>query len=246
MSIAFKFKSNAKDVNAKMSNMVAVQMPFAISKALNDTAKTLVAKNKQDMRMIFDNTVPFTLNAFYFKYARKGETSVTIRRKDKQTGRHYLEVQEYGGSRPRTRMENLIQYNLATPRHIGMVSFTHHMGRTKTGAIGGERNRILSALHLSADKSTHSPLYGRSGKTKRSTGYFVPAPTHPLGQGKRFGIYRRTQAGNAQKVVNISERSPRYKPKLKFGSRMNRYGRMVYPRKFQSAMKFALSTARLR
>ena len=80
MPVAFKFKSNTKDVNARLSNMVATQMPFAISKALNETAKTLVAKNKQDMRMIFDNTVPFTLNAFFFKFAKKGQTSVTIRR----------------------------------------------------------------------------------------------------------------------------------------------------------------------
>ncbi len=246
MPVAFKFKSNTKDVNARLSNMVATQMPFAISKALNETAKTLVAKNKQDMRMIFDNTVPFTLNAFFFKFAKKGQTSVTIRRKDKQVGRHYLEVQEDGGTRPKTRLENLVQTNLATSRHIGMVSFTHHIKRTKTGAIGGERNRILSALHLTADKTTHSPIYGRSGKTKRSTGYFVPAPTHPLAQGKRFGVYRRTQAGNAQKVMNISERQPVYKPKLKFASRLDRYGRKIFPKKMQSALKFAMATAKFK
>ena len=198
------------------------------------------------MRMIFDNTVPFTLNAFFFRYVKKGQTSVKIRRKNKQVGRHYLEVQEEGGIRPRTRLETLVDHNLATSRHIGMVSFTHHVGRTKTGAVGGERNRILSALHLTADKSSHSPVYGRSGKTKRSTGYFIPAPTHPLGQGKRFGVYRRTKAGNAQKVMNISERRPKYKPRLKFDQRMNRYGKQVFPRKMQRSLKFALATAKLR
>ena len=246
MAVSFQFRSNTKDVNAKLSNMVARQMPFAVSRALNETAKTLVAKNKQDMRMIFDNAVPFTLNAFFFKYARKGQATVTIRRKSKQVGRHYLEVQEHGGARPMSRLEKLVQFNLATSRHIGMVSFTHHMKRTKTGAIGGERNRILSAMHLSQDKATRSPIYGRSGKTKRSTGYFVPAPSHPLAQGRRFGIYRRTKVGNAQKVMNISERQPTYRPKLKFASRMDRYGKSVFPRKMQSSLKFAMATARLK
>ena len=246
MPVSFKFNANTKDINRKMSNLVGAQMPFAVSKALNDTGKTLVAKNKQDMRMIFDNTVPYTLNAFFFRFARKGQTSIKIKRKDKQVGRHYLEVQEDGGRRPKTRMENLIKYNLATPRHIGTVTPTHHMKRSKTGSIGGERNRILSALHLTASRDTHSPLYGYSGKTKRSTGYFVPAPTHPLGQGKRFGVYRRTAAGNAQKVLNISEREPMYRPKLRFYSRMNRYGSMMFPKKMQKALRYALSTAKLR
>jgi len=244
--IAFKLMSNSKEVNRKMSNMIGAQMPFALSRALNDTAKTLVAKNKQDMRLIFDNTVPYTLNAFFFKRARKGESSVTVRRKDKQAGRHYLEVQEDGGKRPRTRLETLVTYNLATARHVGSVTPTHHIKRSKTGSIGGERNRILSALHLTADKASHSPRYGYSGKTKRSTGYFVPAPTHPLGKGKRFGVYRRTSVGNAQKVLNISDVQSIYKPKLRFGKRMRRYGSDVMPKKMKKAMKYALSTAKFR
>ena len=89
--------SNAAEINRRLSNMVARQLPYAIAKGLNDTAKTLVAKNKQDMKLAFRNPVPFTLNAYHFKYAKRGETSVTIQRKNMQAGRHYLEVQEAGG-----------------------------------------------------------------------------------------------------------------------------------------------------
>ena len=90
MPIGFKFNANTKLVNEKMSNMVARQMPYAQQLALNNTAKNLIARNKRDMRKIFDRPVNFTLNAFYFKAARKYENSVTIRRKDMQRGKHYL------------------------------------------------------------------------------------------------------------------------------------------------------------
>lgn len=239
MAIAFKFKSNAKDVNAKMSNMVAVQMPFAISKALNETAKTLVAKNKQDMRMIFDRPVPFTLNAFYFRYAKKGQTSVTIRRKDKQVGRHYLEVQEYGGLRPQTGMEKTFAMNLPYSGILRHITPTKAAPKNKHGNMSpGFRNKMMSAMQVARDPTQRSKTRGKQ--------YFVPSSTHPLGQGKRAGVYMRNSAGNAKKMLNFIDRGIKYKPKLKFGSRMNRYGRMVYPRKFQAAMKLALSTARLR
>ena len=255
MVVAFKFQSNSKDLNRRMSNMVAAQMPFALSKALNDTARTLVKKNKQDMSMIFDNAVPWTLNAFAastakhgpIRAARKGDTKIYIRRKDDRSRRHYLEVQQDGGVRPRTGLETLIDANLATSRHVGTVSPTRNIKRSKTGAVSrGEVNKLLSALHLQRDKSTNSPIYGYSGKTKRSTGYFVPASTHPLSKGGRFGIYRRTSAGNAQKVLNISERRSNYKPKFRFYERMSAYGSQVFRKKLQRSLAHAIRTARVR
>ena len=255
MPVSFKFESNSKDVNARLSNMVAVQMPFAISKALNDTARTMVKKNRQDMRMIFDNAVPWTLNAFGssrfkngpMKMAKKGDTQIFIRRRDDRAKRHYLDVQEDGGTRERTGLESLVNANLATSRFVGAVTPTKHFKRSKTGAMsGGELNKIMSALHLSRDKSTHSKLKGYTGKTKRSQAYFVPASTHPLAQGKRFGVYKRNAAGNAKKVLNISERRPIYKPKLKFNDRMVRYGKQVFPKKMQKALAYAMRTAKFK
>ena len=264
MPVSFKFESNSKEVNAKLSNMVAVQMPFAISKALNDTAATMVAKNMQDIPRIFNNAVPWTIKAFgssKLKHGpvnkkgtrvtkadvKSGHAHIYVRRKDQVTKRHYLDVQEEGGTRENTGLETLVNLNLPTSRFVGSVTPTPHLKRNKSGAMsGGELNKIMSALHLSRDTSTHSKRYGYTGKTKRSTGYFVPAPTHPLGQGKRFGVYRRNSVGNAKKVLNISERRPIYKPKFRFDERMTRYGKMVFPKKMQKALIYALSTAKLR
>ena len=255
MVMQFHFKSNVDGAHQRMSNLVAMQMPFAISKALNDTARTLVKKNRQDMTLIFNRTNTFTKNAFGSSPTRhgpmgavkKGQYSVFIRRKEKQSGRHYLEVQEFGGSRKRTGIERLIQQNLPTQRLVAMVSPTHHFKRKKDGGISmGEVNKMLSALHLQADPLMNSPVRGQTGKTKRSRQFFTPAPSHPLGQGKRFGIYERTPAGNAKKMLNISERTPNYKPKLRFEERMHRYAPKVYRKKLAKAIAFALRTAKIR
>ena len=255
MVMQFHFKSNVDGAHQRMSNLVAMQMPFAISKALNDTARTLVAKNRQDMGLIFNRTNTFTKNAFGSSPTRhgsmgavkKGQYSVFIRRKEKQSGRHYLEVQEFGGARPNTGIERIIQQNLPTRRLVAMVSPTPHMKRKKDGGISmGEVNKMLSALHLQRDPSANSPVKGRTGKTKRSRQFFTPAPSHPLGQGKRYGIYERTQAGNARKMLNISERSPMYKPKLRFEQRMHKYAPSVYRKKLAAALSYALRTAKLK
>ena len=259
MAVSFQFKSNASNVNAKMSNMVARQLPFAISKAMNATADTLVRKNRQDMSLIFDNTVPWTLNAFTRSKhragptriltandVRAGNTSMYVRRKSNRK-RHYLEVQETGGTRPKTGLENLVSRNLPTARIVGTVTPTRHFPRKANGGLsGGELNRIMSAMHLTQDKAQRSAVYGQAGKTKRSRQYFVPAPSHPLGQGKRFGIYYRNPVGNVKKMLNISERRPRYKAKFRFEERMHRYSRGLYPKKLQASLKMAMATARLK
>ena len=242
MVVAFKFKSNVADVNKRMSNMVARQMPFAVSKALNETAKTLVAKNKQDMRLAFDNATPFTLNAFYFRYARKYENSVTIRRKDMQRGRHYLEVQEDGGRRPNTASETNFKMNLAWPGQVNYITPTRATPRLKNGAISrGFMNQVMSQLQVQRDKAANTP-----SSRKSASKYFVPSIDHPLGQGIRAGVYMRTPAGNAKKMLNFTTRTPIYRKKTQFSVKMNAYGRAVYPKKMKAALKFAMATARLR
>ena len=243
--MAFRFTSNSKVVNAKMSNMVAVQMPFALSKALNDTAKTLVTKNKQDMEMIFDRPVTFTKNAFFFRRVKKGATSVTIRRKNKQSGRHYLEVQEDGGARPQTAMEKLFKMNLPYGGILRHVTPTRNTPLNQKGNMTpGFRNKVLSALQVTRDRAARSQTFGKPNKGRQT--FFVPAPTHPLGQGRRAGVYQRNTAGNAKKVLNFIDRNITYQPRLRFDDRMDKYGKVIFPKKMRTSLKHAMATARFK
>jgi len=245
MAIAFQFKSNVADVNRRMSNMVARQMPFAISKALNDTAKSLVAKNKQDMGRIFDRPVPWTLNAFTYKPARKYENTVTIRRKDMQRKRHYLEVQNEGGLRGQTGMERAFQMNLPYGGILQHVTPTKATRLNKHGNMSpGFRNQMMSAMRVSSDPKMRSPVKGqtRSGGAK----YFVPNIDHPLGQGSKAGVYQRMSKGRLRKVLNFIDRGIAYRPKLRFEERMALYGSNIYKKRLSASLKYAMATAKLR
>ena len=245
MAIAFQFKSNVADVNRRMSNMVARQMPFAISKALNETAKSLVAKNKKDMGRIFDNPVPWTLNAFTYKPAKKYDNTVTIRRKDMQRKRHYLEVQNEGGLRGQTGMEKAFETNLPYAGVLRHVAPTKATPLNKYGNMSpGFRNQIMSAMQVSRDTKMRSPIKGqtKSGKAR----YFVPSNTHPLGQGRRAGVYQRTSAGNAKKVLSFIDRGISYRPKFRFEERMDMYGKNIYKKKLAASLQYAMRTAKLK
>ena len=71
MVMSFKFSSNSKQVNAKLSTMVARQIPFATAKSLTMTSKTLVEQNKRDITTIFSNPTAWTRNAFFSYRLRK-------------------------------------------------------------------------------------------------------------------------------------------------------------------------------
>lgn len=241
MVMDFKFKSNASIVNAKMSNMVAKQMPFAISLALNNTAKTMIAKNKQDMNKIFSRPVAFTRNAFFYKPARKGDTSVMLRRKDMQRGKHYLEVQQDGGARPQTGIEKAFQYRLPYAGVFKHMTPTSNFPRIKSGVISpGERNKIMAAMQVQQDPAANSPKRGRPKRGKDV--YFAPKSF-----GRKAGIYKRKEGSRSiQKMFNFIDRNITYRPRLRFDDRMALYGRTIYPKRLQSAMKRALATAKIR
>lgn len=238
--------SNAAEINRRLSNMVARQLPYAIAKGLNDTAKTLVAKNKQDMKLAFRNPVPFTLNAYHFKYAKRGETSVTIQRKNMQAGRHYLEVQEAGGQRPLKGVEKNFMFNLAWDGPVSYITPTKNAPTLKNGQISqGFLRKVEAQLKTARDPAMRMNTQRPKSRKSRGKEYFVPSTQHPLGQGKRAGVYERTAAGNSRKVINFTTASPVYKKRTRFHENMPRYAAHILPAKMNNALAHAIRTARL-
>jgi hypothetical protein len=244
---SFKFNSNSAQVNRRMSNLVGSQMPYAVARALNETAKTLHAKNKQDMRLAFENPTPFTLNAYFIKFAKKSEQSVVIRRKDMQRGKHYLEVQDEGGPRPRKGVESNFRTNLAWGGPVNYLTPTRRTETNKYGNVSsGFMNKVMSQLQVQRDPAMNMNTQKPRKRKSQATQYFVPSTSHPLGQGIRAGVYERTPAGNAKKVLSFLTFPPIYRPRTNFHAKMTRYGQSVFPKKLKKTMSHAMRTARLR
>lgn len=239
--------SNAAEINRRLSNMVARQLPYAIAKGLNDTAKTLVEANKRDMQMRFRNPVPFTLNAYYFKYAKRGETSVTIQRKTEVGRKHYLEVQEAGGPRKQKGFEKNFESNLASRPGVKFVLPTSAAPVLKSGHMSqGFLRKVEAQLKTARDPAMRQTEQSKKRQRKsRGKQYFVPELTHPLSRGSRDGVYERTAAGNVVKVLNFPATAPKYTKRTRFHQNMPKWAARILPGKMNSALAHAIRTARL-
>lgn len=84
-------------VMAKLSELGANQIPFAVSIMLNGVAKDVQAAESRHVTEAFDRPKPFTRNAFGITYANKRQLVAKVFVKDLQA--KYLQPQVDGGRR---------------------------------------------------------------------------------------------------------------------------------------------------
>lgn len=236
------FGSNWRDVERDLSDVARRQVPFATAVALNDLAADLVELNRRRMTREFDRPTRWTLNAFHFTRATKAKPVATIKRKDAQSGRHYLETQADGGSRKQTGFERLLNSRLAYSGQVGFVVPTKHLPRNGHGNVHpGTLQKVLSALKAQGDGAQNETDKSRARKLKAGAArYFVPA------EGGRMspGIYMRKGAAKPVKVFAFTTKTPRYKAQFQFYPNMQKATDRLLPGYFARALDRAIQTAR--
>ena len=250
--ITFRFDSDSKKINAKLANLAMRQIPFAASKALNQTAVELKAFNRIQMKRRFDDPVKYTLNAFMVDRSNKRKLVAGVRRKDKPSGKHYLEVQAKGGRRPRKGVEKMMEFGLAYGGILRSVTPTSKSnGQTRNGNINmGEVNRAIAGLNGKTSSTPYTRTRQEAAKTKRATQkrptqYFMAEPGS--GKNKTGGIYKRSPAGKkVTKVFHFLDYSPQYQKKLPFKSYMTKQAKLSFPKNLRREMRTALRTAKFR
>lgn len=192
--------------------MAERDLRIAATWALNDTAKEASDHIRDRMTVVFDRPTTFTENAFYVKKARVDDLTAAVMERPTRASRDYLKVEEAGGPRRQTGFEGQMQRALA---YDGLISAVIPADEARLDAYGnwsvGERNQVMSALKIqrdyAANATARSTLSGR--KRKRST-YFVPQ------SGLYPGIYRKDASGNIGIVAILTDKVPRYAPRLGF------------------------------
>lgn len=237
MTISFQFKSNSKQVNARMAHLVARQMPFATAKSLTMTSKTLVDQNKRDIGNIFSNPTAWTRNAFFFIPAQKNNPRTIIKRKDAGTGsstnappskQHYLEVQQQGGGRSPKAFESAVRvrgkgagkFRYATPTRDARLNASGNMTR-------GSISKIIEGL-------------GKGGK------FFIPKPDHPLTLKGGDGVFERMAKNKVRKRLHLFNKMPVYRGRFRFYMRMEKYAKLAFPRIFRQELRNALKSSGFR
>lgn len=210
------------------------QVPYAISRALNNTALTVQRELQGEMGRVFDRPTRFTLTSTHIKRATKHDLEARIKIKDEalKSGAaiRWLGPQIAGGYRDAKRSETLL-------RQRGILGSDEYIvpgpgaNLDANGNISrGQMQKILSRVGASFDALTRAP-----GKVSRVKGtsygetYFYLR--EPKGRLTRRGIYRRVQAGSMSVVrpVLLFVKRPRYRKRLRFFEIVEQTFVMRYP-----------------
>lgn len=97
MTVDLDVRSDVKQVTRMLTNLQKKQVPFATSKALNDTANDVQRAETAQLPKKLDRPTPFTMRAFGVKRSTKRKLIATVFIKDIQA--EYLKYQIEGGRR---------------------------------------------------------------------------------------------------------------------------------------------------
>lgn len=218
--LVFTIKVDMKKVQNSLSDLSDHAIKDASAFALNKLAKQSVFALQAEMKDVFDNPTPFTLNAFYSKPAKPNNLAATIQAKDyapKGTpAGEYLKPQIFGGDRPLKKFEKALaplsggQY--AVPGPGARINGYGNMSQ-------GQIIQILSRLQVMRDPSQNVAVktLNRLRKQKKvargaQTDYFVG---RDKGNGRPTGIYQLMGKGRVVPVLFFIPRAPSYHVRLK-------------------------------
>lgn len=193
--------------------------------ALTDAAKDVHAASKARITQAFDRPVLFTKNALMTRFARLSDATpaAEVRQKPTSAGRHYLAVEEEGGTRPQTGVERLLSRLLRGSGSLEALTSARGARLDKSGSWSrGERSAALEALKRHRGAST-----GASASPSRLA-FFAARPGSQLSP----GIYARRKDRSIQKVAHITDTAPRYKPLLGLHDRAAQVFSRRYPEHF--------------
>ncbi|MFS8182139.1 hypothetical protein ACMG4P_11360 [Pseudovibrio denitrificans] len=93
----FQYTVNFSQVAKGLTKAEQLQVPYAISLALNETAQDIKTNSEKALSRRLDRPTPFTKRGLALKRASKRNLSAVVFFKDRQAD--YLELQEKGGTR---------------------------------------------------------------------------------------------------------------------------------------------------
>jgi len=237
---------SARVIGNKLQRAIRKQIPFAASQALNDVGKLLLHVNKRNMKQTFDKPVPYTMNAFYVWPAHKAKLSMSVIRKEKPAGKHYLEMQRSGGIRPRKAIETMMMYNIPYPGIINTVMPTRH-STMASGAISTAR--VMEAIAGVGGTMPNRPTTRTQTQFERAEAKFAAkgSPYYLVEprDGKVGGINKKVGKRKVVRVFQFLDRGVAYRPIYKFEEPLRRNALSYFPSRMKIRLKQAYATMRI-
>jgi hypothetical protein len=214
--------SNVRDVVGDVDLLFNDQVPFAIAKALTDTARQISAAMPAELESALDRPIDFTRRGFYVQPARKTDPQAVVGVKDVQA--RYLGYQIEGGSRKPTRKA------LRLPAKVELDGY----GNMPKGLV-----KQLIARAKQGKRATKSQA-ARFGVSQEDA-LFYGDP----GGGKPPGIYQRIHTGARRQLVPVvvfPQQEAAYSPRFDFGGAAGRVAEQRFEAALDAAMEQAIAT----
>ena len=239
------------DIDAAIKNLDVFrrdQLPFALAKAITNTAQDVTAAEIAEMQRVFSSPTQWTLNSLYIKPATKSKLEAKVWIKNfaakGPSPEDWLKPEIEGGQRKYKRMERALQRIGVLPAGM-MIYPTKFADLDANGNVkAGQVTQILSYLQAFGEQGYRANMdtKGRKRMTSRTGyAYFVGKP-----KGKIAGIWKRVNFASGSAVVPIFYfiPSPTYRPRLDFYGVAKRVYEARFFENFRSAMRTAVETAR--
>lgn len=211
-------KDNIRDVIQRLDRKQREEVPFAVAKALTDTAKALQAAMPEALDRALDQPKPYTKRGTFVSAARKRAPVATVGFKDRQA--RYMVWQIHGGQRKRKEFETRLRES------NGKFSVPG------PGARLDQYGNISRAQLLQIAK-------GIKGDSARAKQFFagVPLGKSPV---RPAGVYARTHGGRRIVPVLLFSRSARYRKRFNFVGLAQRVVAQQFAQHFDSALRSAI------
>lgn len=252
--ITISVKADIEAARRKLDAVQRRQLPFAVSKALNETAYQVAAAEKREMRDVFDRPTPATLNAVRYRKSTKANLQAEVYIADflgkGNAPSRWLEAQVRGGLRRMKRFERALEAVGAMPRGFRAVPGSAAILDAYGNISGAQIVQILSYFRAFPEAGYRANItaarkaaLARGSRARRGVVYFSGRP----GGGRLpDGIWMRTKTawGWAIKPVLIFVPHAVYEAIYDFAYAGRLEAERVFPRAFNEALDYALRTAR--
>jgi hypothetical protein len=232
------------DIRKAMASLTDIQkrqIPYALSRALNDMAKDVVRAEYKELADSIDRPTPFTMKnsgreaTIQYDASSKRQDIIQARVFVNPTQARYLSPLVYGGPRAQKRWESVWM-----SRMFGGTPFAMPARDFKTDRYGNIPGSTISAI---ISKLGLNPYTIKYTKSKRVAGSAFFAVGNKQGSKGAMGIYQRI-GKKVRPVAFMSFRSPQYKQgHFDFYYVARKTVERTFDKHFTQALNDALATA---
>lgn len=251
----FSIESNLDAFAEKVFGTLGKQLPFALSRAVNDTAKDVLGMVPGLMEEVFDRPTPYAKGAFMVYPSDKTTLTATVKRKPDAERRRFLETEAAGGPRPLTgaehRMDQLAEEAITRSGGGDVTELIHgslgSLFAIPTAAArkdqygnwqSGQRNQVFSDLRITRDQNSYSTPASRRKAGRPNTVYFVPKSS-----ASQPGVYQR-QGKTIRMILMFTAAVPTYTRRFPFQERAADTAKASFAVHFGARFAEAVASAR--